>query len=137
DLAALRESITAVLEEQCDSLAVHAFIDGKNQLDQDLWRQAAELGWLAVGLPEAFGGLGMGVRGLDVLHGELGRHMVPGPFIATLSAAHAIADAGDEALKENWLPRVASGEVSLAVPAVLAAKTGGKIALLGAPEAAA
>jgi hypothetical protein len=48
DLAALRESIVAVLIEQCDSLAVHAFIDGKSQLDQTLWQQAAELGWLAV-----------------------------------------------------------------------------------------
>lgn len=137
DLAALRESIVAVLMEQCDSLAVHGFIDGKNQLDQSLWRQAAELGWLAVALPEAFGGLGMGVRGLDVLHSELGRHMAPGPYIATLSAAHALAVAGDEAVKQAWLPRVAAGEVSLAVPAVLAAPAGGRVSLLGAPDAAA
>jgi alkylation response protein AidB-like acyl-CoA dehydrogenase len=137
DLAALRESIVAVLIEQCDSLAVHAFIDGKTRLDQTLWQQAAELGWLAVALPEEFGGLNMGVRGLDVLHAELGRHMAPGPFIATLSAAHALAVAGDEATKQSWLPRVAAGEVSLAVPAVLAGPTGGKAALLGAPDAAA
>jgi alkylation response protein AidB-like acyl-CoA dehydrogenase len=107
------------------------------QLDRSLWRQAAELGWLAVGLPEEFGGLGMGVRGLDVLHGELGRHMAPGPFIATLSAAHALAVAGDEATKQAWLPRVAAGEVSLAVPAVLAGPSSGKTALLGWPDAAA
>jgi alkylation response protein AidB-like acyl-CoA dehydrogenase len=136
DLDALRESIVAVLTEECDSLKVHGFIDGKNQLDRTLWQQAAELGWLAVGLPEAYGGLGMGVRGLDVLHRELGRHMVPGPFIATLSAAYALAEAGDDALKDAWLPRVAAGEVSLAVPATLASG-GGTIAMLGAPDAAA
>ena len=137
DLDALRESIVSVLVEECDSLKVHAFIDGKNELDQTLWQQAAELGWLAVGLPEAFGGLGMGVRGLDVLHRELGRHTVPGPFIATLSAAHALAEAGDDALKDAWLPRVAAGEVSLAVPATLSRNGGARIAMLGAPDAAA
>jgi alkylation response protein AidB-like acyl-CoA dehydrogenase len=137
DLDALRESIVAVLAEECDSLKVHGFIDRKNQLDRTLWQQAAELGWLAVGLPEAFGGLGMGVRGLDVLHRELGRHMTPGPFIATLSAAQALASAGDDALNEAWLPRIASGEVSLAVPATIAGRGGATIALLGSPDAAA
>lgn len=137
DLDALRESIVAVLTEECDSLKVHAFIDGKNELDRALWRQAGELGWLAVGLPEAFGGLGMGVRGLDVLHRELGRHMVPGPFLATLSAAHALAEAGDRTLQDAWLPRVAAGEVSLAVPATLAARGEGTVAMLGQPDAAA
>src|SRR4051812_17204710 len=137
DLAALRDSIVAVLAEECDSLKVHAFIDGKNQLDQTLWQQAAELGWLAVALPEEFGGLNMGVRGLDVLHAELGRHMAPGPFIATLSAAHALAAAGDDATRQTWLPRIAAGKVSLAVPAVLAGPAGGRTALLGAADAAA
>ena len=137
DLEALRDSIVSVLTDECDSLKVHAFIDGKNQLDQTLWQQAAELGWLAVALPEEFGGLNMGVRGLDVLHTELGRHMAPGPYIATLSAAHALAVAGDDATQQAWLPRVAAGEVSLAVPAVLAGPAGGKTALLGAPDAAA
>src|ERR1700759_4945060 len=85
DLEALRESIVSVLTDECDSLKVHAFIDGKNELDRTLWQQAAERGWLAVALPEEFGGLDMGVRGLDVLHTELGRHMAPGPYIATLS----------------------------------------------------
>ena len=137
DLEALRDSIVSVLTDECDSLKVHAFIDGKNQLDQTLWQQAAELGWLAVALPEEFGGLNMGVRGLDVLHAELGRHMAPGPFIATLSAAHALAVAGDDATQQAWLPRVAAGEVSLAVPAVLAGPAGGRTVLLGAPDAAA
>jgi alkylation response protein AidB-like acyl-CoA dehydrogenase len=137
DLEALRESIVSVLTDECDSLKVHAFIDGKNELDRTLWQQAAELGWLAVALPEEFGGLNMGVRGLDVLHTELGRHIAPGPYIATLSAAHALAVAGDDDLKTAWLPSVAAGEVSLAVPAVLAGPAGGRTALLGAPDAAA
>ena len=45
-LDALRESIAAVLAEQSGSTAVHAFIDGKNSLDRELWSQAG-LPWLA------------------------------------------------------------------------------------------
>jgi alkylation response protein AidB-like acyl-CoA dehydrogenase len=118
-LDALRESVGGVLAEQCDSIALHAFIDGKNVLDKALWAQAGQLGWLGLGIPEQFGGLGMGAQGLAILHGELGRHSAPGPYIATLSAAQAIVETGSEAMRATWLPRLASGEISAAVPATL------------------
>ncbi|MGK2911997.1 MAG: acyl-CoA dehydrogenase family protein [Sphingobium sp.] len=117
DLAALQESITGVLSEMSGSLAVHAFIDGKNELDKAIWNQAAELGWLAVALPEQYGGLGLGAQGLDVVYRELGRYCAPGPFIATLALAQALAETADDAIKDMWLPRFAAGEVSAAVPA--------------------
>ena len=118
-LDALRESIAGVLAEQCGSTELHAFIDGKNALDRMLWAQAGQLGWLGLGIPEQFGGLGMGAQGLAILHGELGRQSSPGPYIATLSAAPTIVEAGDAALCQTWLPRLASGEISVAVPATL------------------
>jgi alkylation response protein AidB-like acyl-CoA dehydrogenase len=52
------------------------------------------------------------------LHTELGRQAAPGPFISTLSAAAVIAEQGSEAVRTEWLPRIVSGEVSAAVPAV-------------------
>ena len=79
-LDALRESIAGVLAEQCGSTELHAFIDGKNALDKALWAQAGQLGWLGLGIPEQFGGLGMGAEGLAILHGELGRQSSPGPI---------------------------------------------------------
>src|ERR1700759_4937793 len=116
-LDALRESVAGVLAEQCGSTELHAFIDGKNALDKTLWAQAGQLGWLGLGIPEQFGGVGMGAQGLAILHGELGRHSAPGPYIATLSASQAIVESGGEAMRATWLPRLASGEVSAAVPA--------------------
>ena len=59
---ALRESIAGVLAEQCGSTELHAFIDDKNALDKMLWAQAGQLGWLGLGIPEQFGGLGMGAQ---------------------------------------------------------------------------
>jgi alkylation response protein AidB-like acyl-CoA dehydrogenase len=118
-LDALRDGVAGVLAEQSGSLAVHAFIDGKNSLDRDLWSRAGSLGWLGFGIPEQYGGLGLGCEGLGILHNELGRQAAPGPFIATLSAAQVIVDHGTEAVRRAWLPRVASGEISGAVPATL------------------
>jgi alkylation response protein AidB-like acyl-CoA dehydrogenase len=141
---ALRESIASVLAEQCGSTEVHAFIDGKNKLDQALWAQARALGWLGVGIPENFGGLGMGVQALAVLHGELGRQSAPGPYIATLSAAQTIAETGGDAICGKWLPGLAAGEISAAVPAVLDARrltrsgagVSGALRCLGSADAA-
>jgi len=116
-LDALREGVAGVLAEQSSSTAVHAFIDGKNALDRDLWSQAASLGWLGFGIPEQYGGLGLGCRGLAILHTELGRQVAPGPYIPTLSAAQAIVENGSESIRTAWLPHIASGEVSAAVPA--------------------
>ena len=89
-LDALREGVAGVLAEQSGSTAVHAFIDGKNALDRELWAQAGALGWLGFGIPEQYGGLGMGARGLAILHTELGRQAAPGPV-----HIHPLGRAGD------------------------------------------
>jgi alkylation response protein AidB-like acyl-CoA dehydrogenase len=143
-LDALREGVAGVLAERSDSTAVHAFIDGKNALDRELWSQAASLGWLGCGIPEQYGGLGLGCHGLAILHTELGRQAAPGPYIPTLCAAHVIAEHGAEAARTAWLPRIASGEISAAAPtnpggAALTrsgAGVSGTLRCLGAPDAA-
>jgi alkylation response protein AidB-like acyl-CoA dehydrogenase len=143
-LDALRESVASVLAKQCGSTELHVFIDGKNTLDKLLWTEARQLGWLGLGIPEQFGGLGMGAQGLAILHGELGRQAAPGPYIASLSAAQTIVEAGGEAICQTWLPRLASGDISAAVPATLDGRgltgSGGGVAgtlrCLGAADAA-
>lgn len=143
-LEAMREGVASVLAELGGSTALHAFIDGKNTLDRDLWAQAGALGWLGFGIPEAYGGLGLGFSGLAILHAEIGRQAAPGPYIATLSAAQTIVEAGGEDVQKTWLPRIAAGEIGACVPAALTAApltlsgTGvsGTIRCLGAPDAA-
>jgi alkylation response protein AidB-like acyl-CoA dehydrogenase len=117
DLLALQEGIGQVLEDQAGRQKLHDHIDGKICLDQSLWCRASELGWLGMGLPEEFGGLAFGPRGLDVLHRELGQRVAPGPFLASLSAAQAINEAGEDTLRNQWLPTLAIGERKLAVAA--------------------
>jgi len=116
DLAALRDSVARVLTANCDSRAVHAFIDGKSNLEQELWARAAELGWLSLGLPEAYGGLGLGPQGLSILHAELGRRVAPGPYIATLAAAQWLVEFASESDKKAYLPPIAEGDLSVVTP---------------------
>jgi alkylation response protein AidB-like acyl-CoA dehydrogenase len=145
DLAALRESIATVVDAQCGSIALHAHVDGEARLDDTLWRLATDLGWLAIGIPEDHGGLGLGLRGLDVLHRELGRRAAPGPFLPTLAAGQALLASTDDAVRTQWLPGLAAGEISAAIPLtldgagsmrLLGGKLVGSATLLGAPQAA-
>jgi alkylation response protein AidB-like acyl-CoA dehydrogenase len=116
DLEVLRESIADVLAANCGRRSVHAHVDGGDDLESRLWQTAAGLGWLAIGLPERFQGLGLGVQGLALLHRELGSALAPGPYIATLAAAQWLADYDESAFAQRHLPRVAAGELQIAVP---------------------
>ncbi len=119
DLKSLGESVASVLAGESNSLRLHAFIDGHSRLDRLLWERATELGWLAIGLPERCGGLGLGASGLALLFGKLGAHAAPGPFLSTLCAAQALSDAGSSPAIDPWLTRVASGACRIAIPALV------------------
>jgi len=104
---------------------VHAFIDGESGLERGIWTVAAELGWLAAALPEEYGGLGLGPLALDILHREFGRHATPGPFIATLTVAQWLFECGDEPLREAFLPALAGGGITAAMPVTVLPGPGG------------
>ncbi len=119
ELAALRDSIADVLKSECDSRKVHAWLDRKNDLGPALWRQAVELGWLGLSLPEADGGLGLGARGLQILSRELGAYAAPGGFIPTLCVAQWLVTVADADQRAALLGPVVVGEAGFAVPAIL------------------
>lgn len=77
----------------------------------ELWKQMVELGWTALALPEAQGGLGQGFLEVCLLAEELGRHQTPSPFVPTvIHCALAIARFGSDAQRDELLPNVATGE---------------------------
>jgi len=119
DLTLVAESIAEVVAETASSLAMHEHLDGKRRLDQELWGQAVELGWLGIGLREEHGGLGLGPRGLDALFQGLGSVAAPGAFLPTLCAAQALSEVAGRSMLERLLPSIAAGECKIAVPAQL------------------
>ncbi len=66
-------------------------------------------------LPESHGGFGGGVESMLVLT-ELGRGLCLEPYLqSVVHAGGLIAQLGNDAQKDHWLPRIASAEAQLAV----------------------
>ncbi len=85
--------------------------------DPGVLRDAGELGWYALFVPEEFGGgsvSGVPMRDAVIVAEERGRTVQPGPFVTTNVVAFALAEAGRHHQQEAWLPRLASGELSAA-----------------------
>src|SRR5262245_17235997 len=80
--------------------------------DYALWQQMVELGWTALAVPEAAGGVGMKMIAVATLAEEIGRAALPSPLTATLVATLVLR----AAQATRWLERVAAG-----APATLAA----------------
>src|SRR6478672_811010 len=107
----LRDEARKFLAEKCPPKAVRVVLDGKEPYDRELWKGLADMGFLGVAIPEAFGGAGAGHLELCVIAEEMGRALAPVPFSSTVYlAAEAILIAGGEAQKQKWLPKIASGE---------------------------
>lgn len=84
--------------------------------DPGLWRQMTELGWASIILPEAYDGLDFGFSGLGAVLEETGRTLAASPLFATgVLGASAILLGGSEAQKSDLLPRIASGDLTLAL----------------------
>ncbi len=73
----------------------------------------AELGVFGLTIPEAFGGLGMGKESMCVVSEELSRGWIAVGSLGTRSeiAAELILAGGTDAQKQEWLPKIASGDV--------------------------
>ena len=81
-----------------------------------IWRQFAELGWLAIPIDEAYGGIGGGAIEVGILMEAFGRGLVSEPYLATVVlGAGLVAAAGSEAQKQALLPKVADGTLHLAL----------------------
>src|SRR5215470_4769396 len=111
DQKQLRDQARKFLSEKCPPKAVRTVLDGKAPYDRDLWKGLAEMGFLGVAIPEAYGGTGAGHLELCVIAEEIGRALAPVPFSSTVYlAAETILLAGNEAQKQKWLPAIAKGE---------------------------
>jgi alkylation response protein AidB-like acyl-CoA dehydrogenase len=98
--------------------ALRALRDTSDPLgySSELWQQMAAMGWASVILPEEYGGLDFGFLGLGGVLEETGRSLAASPLLASaVVAASAILLGGSQSQKESLLPRIASGELTLAL----------------------
>src|SRR5262249_2200394 len=104
------------LDSECDSRFVRMCMAEPAAVTDQFWRKLAAQGWLGIVYPEADGGSGLGLVDVVVLMEEMGRRVMPGPFLSTvLLGGAAIAEAGSPAQRRQWLPRIAAGEIKAAL----------------------
>jgi alkylation response protein AidB-like acyl-CoA dehydrogenase len=111
----LRESVDRFIAETYD--ADHRRRNASDPLgfSPDIWRKFADLGWLALPIDEAYGGLGAGSIETGILMEAFGRGLVAEPYLSTVViGASLISECGSEAQKQAILPKVADGSLYLA-----------------------
>jgi len=95
----------------------HADWEKAGQVPRSLWTKAGELGLLCVNAPEAYGGQGADFLYSAILIEEMARVGATGPtfYLHSDIVAPYLVDFGTEAQKTKWLPRMATGEVVVAL----------------------
>jgi alkylation response protein AidB-like acyl-CoA dehydrogenase len=111
----LKESARAFLARECPPDRVRRLMESGTAHDDGLWRAVADQGWTGLTIPEAYGGLGLGLVDLAVVVEEMGRACLPGAFPSTIFAAALVERAGDAAQRERYLEPIASGETKATV----------------------
>lgn len=112
----LADSLSRFLREQYDFDTRRRILASPEGYSREHWQKFAELGWLAVPLPEADGGLGGSMTDTAIVSEQFGRALVVEPFLATVILGGGLVCALAEASRrEELVPRIAAGELQLAV----------------------
>jgi alkylation response protein AidB-like acyl-CoA dehydrogenase len=113
DQRLLQETTRRFLESKSPIGALRRLAGSGGGFDRDVWRQGAELGWLALFVPEDNGGMAESAQGVidaAIVAEELGRVVFSGPFLPVSVVAFAVGQAGSAAQREALLPALAAGD---------------------------
>ncbi|MEM1114085.1 MAG: acyl-CoA dehydrogenase family protein [Pseudomonadota bacterium] len=133
-----------ILTDKTDATRLAEIEQHPARFDRELWQALADAGLLGLSIDEQYGGMGLGYFALTLLCEEVGRTVAPIPVLPVLAtAATTIQQFGPDAMKEAWLPGIASGDVLIGAaleeygnddatdPAAIATAIGGGYQLSG------
>jgi len=110
----LKETARRFFEKECPKAMVREMAKDERGYSPQLWQKMAELDLLGLIFPMKYGGADGSFLDLVILLEEMGRALLPSPFFATvILGGLSILEAGDEQQKEEFLPKVANGEILL------------------------
>ena len=114
----LRDSVRGLIGDKAPVSHLRQLRDAKDEtgFSRELWKSFAEMGFSGLLIAEQFGGSGLGSVEAGILMEEIGRTLMPSPFLATsVLAASALARGGSEAQKSQYLPRISDGSLLAAL----------------------
>jgi len=111
----LVQSLERTLAKTYDFETYRAQLATKSSHDPALWNSLAELGIMAMPLPEAAGGFDGNHTDIALISAELGRRLVPEPYVSNVVLAAFVLSAckGEDAMDQ--LSAIAAGETKYAV----------------------
>jgi len=133
----LKKMALDFLTDKCPKTLVREMEEDEKGYSPQLWKEIADLGWMGLVFPEKYGGSDMSFLDLAVLLEETGRATLPGPLFPTVVLGGLpILDAGSEEQKQEYLPKIASGEAifTLALTEASARYDAGSIAVKAAAD---
>jgi hypothetical protein len=110
----LRDSARGLISDKAPVSHLRQLRDTKDAtgFSRDLWKAFAEMGFCGLLVPEDFGGSGLGCVEAGVVMEEIGRTLMPSPFLSTaVLAASALSRGGSKAQKSEHLPKIAAGSL--------------------------
>jgi alkylation response protein AidB-like acyl-CoA dehydrogenase len=107
----LADAAQRYVREKCGLEARRAASATPDGFSREHWNQFAEMGWLALPIPEDAGGLGGSESDITVLMEQLGEGLVAEPFVDTaILCGTLIAHSGNAAQRSLLLEGIAAGE---------------------------
>jgi alkylation response protein AidB-like acyl-CoA dehydrogenase len=110
------DSLRGLLADRVPIEALRRHAETGSGFDAALWDSLVELGLPGLLVPARFGGAGLGVLDAAVAAEALGGAAAFAPFAGSVvMATLAFVHGATEALQDEWLPRIAAGEVRFGV----------------------
>ncbi|GAB2866975.1 acyl-CoA dehydrogenase family protein [Actinocorallia aurea] len=104
--------VRRMLADHAPDAVVRGLMEGPTGHAPALWARMADLGLQGLAVPEEHGGAGCGFAELAVVLEELGRRLLPSPFLpSAVLAVQALLAAGDTAANAAYLPGIADGSL--------------------------
>ena len=108
----LRDSARGLISDKAPVSHFRSLRDAKDAtgFSRELWKAFAEMGFSGLLVPEEFGGSALGCVEAGVIMEEIGRTLMPSPFLSTaVLAASALSRGGSAAQKSEFLPKISAG----------------------------
>lgn len=113
---AFADSLRSLLTDRVTIEALRRHAESGSGYDPALWNALVELGMPGLLIPERFGGAGLGILDAAVAAEVLGGAAAFVPFAGSLVMAPlAFIHGASGSLQDEWLPRIAAGEVRFGV----------------------
>src|ERR1700755_1854337 len=110
----LRDSARGLISDKAPVSHLRQLRDSKDAtgFSRELWKSFADMGFSGLLVPEEFGGSGLGAVEAGIVMEEIGRTLMPSPFLSTgVLAASALSRGGSAAQKSEYLPKISAGSL--------------------------